>query len=67
MNIFFGEDSEYIYDRNYNVEYELGNKRICTFNNTLKNVDDKYFWFFSQSEGVCIIRQDRIITMVCTD
>lgn len=56
---------EYIYGHKYNIEYELGNGSIHTFSNILTNVDGKYFWFDSPEGGMDIIRQDRIITMVC--
>ena len=57
----------YILGRKYNVEYKLGNGIICTFSNILENVDGKYFWFCSEKDGLCVILQDRICTMVCTD
>ncbi len=59
------KEREYIYGRKYNVEYELGNGRICTLSNILVNVDDKYFWFDSLEDGMDIIKQDRIVTMIC--
>ena len=52
--------------KRYDVEYKLSNGRIKYFSNILDNVD-KYFWFFSEEDGMHIIRQDRIITMVCSD
>ncbi len=52
------------FNKRYNVEYELGNGKIFTFSNVLKNVDDGFFWFCSREEGLAFIRQDRIITMV---
>lgn len=56
---------EHSYDRKYNVEYELGNGRLGTFSNILRNIDNKYFWFDSSEYGMDIIKQDRIVTMVC--
>ena len=52
-------------DKSYNVEYELGNGKIMTFNNTLENIDDKYYWFLSEENGLDIIKKDRVITMIC--
>jgi hypothetical protein len=51
--------------KSYNVEYELGNGKIMTFNNTLENIDDKYYWFLSEENGLDVIKKDRVITMVC--
>lgn len=53
--------------KRYNVEYELGNERIQTFSNVLENADGKYFWFCSEQDGMAVIRQDRVITMVCVE
>ncbi len=36
-----------------------------TFNNTLENIDDKYYWFLSEENGLDVIKKDRVITMVC--
>jgi hypothetical protein len=51
--------------KSYNVEYELGNGKTMTFNNTLENIDDKYYWFLSEESGLDVIKKDRVITMVC--
>lgn len=51
-------------DKSYNVEYELGNGKIRTFNNTLVNIDDMYYWFLGE-QGMDVIKKDRVITMVC--
>ena len=53
------------YGRIYNVEYEMGNGKLCTFSNVLVNIDNKYFWFDSPEDGLAIINQDRVVTMVC--
>ena len=67
MSLNLLPDSEYGYvlDRNYNIEYELGNGKRRTFSNILRNVDGTYFWFCSEEEGMDVIRQDKIITMTC--
>jgi hypothetical protein len=54
-------------NRRYNVEYELGNGKVQTFSNVLENVDGVYFWFCSPEDGMDIVRQDRIVTMICID
>lgn len=56
-----------ILGRRYNVEYKLGNGKIQTLSNILENVDSVYFWFSSPEDGMDIIKQDRIITMICLD
>jgi hypothetical protein len=50
--------------KNYNVEYKLGNGRLCTFNNNLVNIDDRYYWFLSD-DGLDVVEKDRVVTMVC--
>lgn len=64
MSLNIKTDENCVYNRLYNVEYELGNGKICTMSNILQNVDGKYFWFSSKERGMDIIRQDRIITMI---
>jgi len=56
---------KYMLNRLYNVEYKLENETIETFSNILTNVDEKYFWFYSEEYGLDIIKQNRIETMVC--
>lgn len=51
--------------RKYNVEYQLGNGKICTLSNILENADGEYFWFCSEEDGLDVIKQDRVLTMVC--
>lgn len=51
--------------RKYNVEYEMGNGRIQTLSNILENADGTYFWFVSEEDGMDVIRQDCIRTMIC--
>ena len=58
---------KHMLNRLYNVEYKLANGKINTFSNILTNVDGKYFWFYSEENGLDIIKQDRIETMVCKD
>jgi len=65
MSLILKNDTNNILGRLYNVEYELGNGKIQTLSNILENVDGVYFWFSSKKNGLDIIRQDRIITMVC--
>lgn len=65
MSLILKNDTNNILGRLYNVEYELGNGKIQTLSNILENVDGVYFWFSSKENGLDIIRQDRIITMVC--
>lgn len=55
-----------ILGRLYNVEYELKNGKVQTLSNILENVDGVYFWFSSKENGLDVIRQDRVITMVCS-
>jgi hypothetical protein len=52
-------------DRRYNVEYQLGNGKIQTLSNVLENADGEYFWFCSEEDGLDMIKQDRVLTMVC--
>jgi len=65
LNLLPDSEYGYILDKNYNVEYELGNGKRQTFSNILRNVDGTYFWFCSEEEGMDVIRQDRILTMTC--
>lgn len=68
MSLHLSKDEEtnyYFLGKMYNVEYELSNGRCYTFSNILENVDGKYFWFCSKERGMDIIRQDRVVTMVC--
>lgn len=53
------------YGKKYNVEYKLGNGKSYTFSNILEKIDETYFWFCSKENGLDIIRQDRILTMIC--
>lgn len=60
-----GEDKRIdrqILNKNYNVEYRLGNGNFCTFNNTLVGVDKKYYWFLSD-DGLDVIEKERIVIM----
>ena len=54
-------------NRRYNVEYETGSGKVHTFSNVLENVDRIYFWFCSPEDGMDVVRQDRILTMICTE
>jgi len=65
LNLLPDSEYGYVLDRNYNIEYELGNGKRRTFSNILRNVDGTYFWFCSEEEGMDVIRQDKIITMTC--
>jgi len=67
MSLSIQEDTENILGRKYNVEYKLGNDSIHIFSNILTNVDGTYFWFSSLEDGLDVIRQDRIVTMICLD
>ena len=67
LNLLPDSEYNYVLDKSYNVEYELGNGKIKTFSNILRNVDGKYFWFCSEEDGMDVIKQDRIITMICND
>ena len=67
MSLLIKEDSENILGRKYNVEYKINNDLIHTFSNILTNVDGTYFWFSSLEDGLDIIRQDRIVTMICLE
>lgn len=58
-------DADNVLGKKYNVEYSLGNGKIKTFSNVLQKVDDGYFWFCNKEEGLDIIKEDRIMTMVC--
>ena len=57
---------KWVLGKSYNVEYELDNGKIITFNNTLENIDDKYYWFLSEENGLDVIKKDRVITMICS-
>ena len=65
LNLLPDSEYNYVLGRSYNVEYELGNGKRNTFSNILENADGVYFWFSSKENGLDVIRQDRIITMVC--
>ena len=67
MSLLIKEDTENILGRKYNVEYKVNNDSIHTFSNVLTNVDGTYFWFSSLEDGLDIIRQDRIVTMICLE
>ena len=67
MSLLIKEDTENILGRKYNVEYKVNNDSIHTFSNILTNVDGTYFWFSSLEDGLDIIRQDRIVTMICLE
>ena len=67
MSLSIKEDTEHILGRKYNVEYKVNNDSIHTFSNILTNVDGTYFWFSSLEDGLDIIHQDRIVTMICLD
>lgn len=40
-------------------------KKTQTLSNILVNIDDKYYWFLSEDNGLDVIGKDRVITMVC--
>lgn len=61
------EDNDNVLDRRYNVECELGDGRKITFSNTLTNIDGEYFWFSSKKNGMDVIRQNTVRTMICID
>ena len=67
MSLNIKEDNNQILGRKYNVEYKSNNDSIHTFSNVLANVDGTYFWFSSLEEGLDIVRQDRIMTMICLE
>ena len=67
MSLLIKEDTENILGRKYNVEYKTNNDSIHTFSNALTNVDGTYFWFSSLEDGLDIIRQDRVVTMICLE
>jgi len=67
MSLNIKEDVENILGRKYNIEYKLNNDSIHTFSNVLTNVDGTYFWFSSLEDGLDIIRQDRVVTMICLE
>lgn len=67
MGLILTDKDHHILGRRYNVEYKLGNDSVHTLSNTLENVDNKYFWFMSEADGLDIIAQDSIVTMVCLD
>ena len=67
MSLLIKEDTENILGRKYNVEYKVNNDSIHTFSNILTNVDGTYFWFSSLEDGLDIIRQDRIVTIICLE
>lgn len=56
---------KWILNRNYNVEYKLGNEKTQTLSNILVNIDDRYYWFLSEDNGLDVIEKDRVVTMVC--
>ena len=59
------DERNYILGRRYNVEYQLGNGKHNTFSNILKKADGEYFWFCSEEDGLDVIKQDMILTMIC--
>jgi len=67
MSLSIQEDKENILGRKYNVEYKSNNDSIHTFSNILTNVDGIYFWFSSLEDGLDIIRQDKIVTIICLE
>lgn len=64
MLVDVNENCTYI-NRNYNVEYFLGNGKIQTFNANMVNIEDGYFYFEDEDNGLIMIRQDVIRTMTC--
>jgi len=67
MSLSIQEDTNNILGRKYNVEYKVNNDSIHTFSNVLTNVDGNYFWFSSLEDGLDIVRQDKIVTMICLE
>ncbi len=53
--------------RRYNVEYRLGNDKITTFNNVLDYADGEFLYFLSREDGMDVIKQENLISMVCTE
>jgi hypothetical protein len=65
VSLYLREDKDLLLGRRYNVEYELNNGKIHTFSNILTNTDGKYFWFTSKEDGLDVVKQDTIRTMIC--
>jgi hypothetical protein len=67
MSESINEDINHVLGRKYNVEYLDGQGRCQTFNNTLTNIDNTYFWFESEQTGLALVKQDRVTFMYCTE
>ena len=66
-NEFKNMNPLYVFGRRYNVQYEINEKILATFNNVLHDVNDKYYIFYSIIDGFDMIRKDKIVHISCTD
>ena len=66
-NEFKNMNPLYVFGRRYNVQYELTESRFATLNNVLHDVNDKYYIFYSITDGFDMIRKDKIVHISCTD
>jgi hypothetical protein len=44
----------------------VAKRNDCT-REDIENVVGKYFWFSSEERGLCCVRQDKIISLICND
>lgn len=66
-NEFKNMNPLYVFGRRYNVQYEITESMFATLNNVLHDVNDKYYIFYSITDGFDMIRKDKIVHISCTD